>query len=66
MKTGWTEAYDTAMNDLMEAKEEIIKLNSELMKWKATAEELNDALALMSRDRDYWQFIAQKGGGNEV
>ena len=35
-----------------------------LMKWKATAEELNDALGLMSRDRNYWHDMATRGGGN--
>ena len=64
MKDEFTEAYDKAMNDLTEVMEERIRLRSEVLKWKATAEEMNDALALMSRDRDYWQFIAQKGGGN--
>jgi len=62
MKTGWTEAYDTAMNDLMEAKEEIIKLNSELMKWKATAEEMDTGMDIMRKDRDYWRETAMRGG----
>ena len=58
------ESYETAMNDLMEAKEEIIKLNSELMKWKSTAEESFTALEMMRKEKDYWQFIAQQGGTN--
>ena len=50
--------------DLATAHEEIRRMEQELMKWKATAEELNDALGLMSRDRDYWHDMATRGGGS--
>ena len=36
----------------------------EIAMLKATAEELNDALGLMGRDRDYWHDQATRGGGN--
>ena len=58
------ESYDRAMNDLMEAKEEIIKLNSELTKWKSTAAGAYTALEMMRKEKDYWQFIVQQGGTN--
>ena len=42
------ESYDRAMNDLMEAKEEIIRLDYDI--------------ALLRREKDYWQGQATRGG----
>ena len=64
MNDDWVTIYDSAMNNLMDAKEEIIRLNSELMKWKSTAEDLQTEINFLRRDRDYWQDMATRGGGN--
>ena len=64
MDDDWVTIYDSAMNNLMEAKEEIIRLNSELMKWKSTAEDLLTEINYLRRDRDYWQDMATRGGAN--
>jgi len=64
MDDDWVTIYDSAMNNLMDAKEEIIRLNSELMKWKSTAEDLQTEINYLRRDRDYWQDMATRGGGN--
>ena len=64
MDDDWVTIYDSAMNNLMDAKEEIIRLNSELMKWESTAEDLQTEINYLHRDRDYWQDMATRGGGN--
>jgi len=64
MDDDWVTIYDSAMNNLMDAKEEIIRLNSEIMKWKSTAEDLQTEINYLRRDRDYWQDMATRGGGN--
>ena len=50
--------------ELKTAHEEISKMEREIMKRKATCEDLRIENDMLRKDRDYWQETAMRGGGN--